>query len=115
MRVDKFFVTHLRAIRGDIKITGSVVDDTFKNKTIDTPFNISDDDNNIPVKNKRTFSKLFHDLTSNYHSDDAKSLIHSETEVDITKVSTLNQNIEHNMDYSNTSHCSTPEKTIIEN
>jgi len=114
MRVDKFLVTHLRAIRGDIKITGSLVDDTFKNKTIVAHFKMSDN-NNKSVKNKRTFSELLHGLTSTYHTVVAKSLIYSETEEDTTKVSIFNENIEHNTDSSNTSRCSTPEETIIEN
>lgn len=112
MRVDKFLVTHLRAIRGDIKIIGSVVDVTFKNKTTVTPV----DSNIYPVKNKKTFSELSHGLTSNHHSDVAKSLMSSETEKDITKVSISDENIEHHTDSSNSnSRCSTPEETIIEN
>lgn len=114
MRVDKFLVTHLRAIRGDIKITGSLVDGTIKNKTIVAPFKKSDNIN-IPVKNKRTFSELSHGLTSNYHCDVTKSVISSETKEDITKVSIFNENTEYNTDSSNTSRCSTPEETIIEN
>jgi len=78
-----------------------------KNKTIVAPFNISD--NNIPVKNKRTFSELVHGLTSNYPSDVAKSLISSETEDE------FNEKIEYNTDSGNTSRCSTPEESIIEN
>jgi len=30
MRVDKFLITHIRAIPKDIKITGNLVDDTLK-------------------------------------------------------------------------------------
>lgn len=32
MRVDKFLITHLRAIPEDIKITGNLVDNTLKKK-----------------------------------------------------------------------------------
>lgn len=42
MREDKYLVTHLRAIRGDIKITGSLVDGICKNITVVPHIKISD-------------------------------------------------------------------------
>jgi hypothetical protein len=108
-------VTHLRAIRGDIKITGSLVNDTCKNKTIVPSFEISNN-NNIPnVKNKRTFDELLYGLTSTFYSDVAESLISSETEEDIMKVTISNKNVEHYTDSGDSSRCSTPEETFIEN
>lgn len=114
MRVDKFLVTHLRAIRGDVKISGSLMDDTLKNTTTILDFE-TPDNYDTPKRNKRALSELSHSLTIDYYSNVAKSSISSGNDEDITKVFIFDENVEYNTDSSNTSHCSTPEETIIEN